>query len=132
MKTGVKKAKKKPRKLKNIKADADEFFNRWIRNRDQEDGFFRCVSCHETKPITEMNAGHYIAKKNCLYLRYNEFNVNGECAGCNCFDPNHQIGYRQTLLQKYGEEKVLELERDMHKECKMMAVDYLDIIEKYK
>jgi hypothetical protein len=146
MKTGVKKAKKKPkkksRKLSLYQKDADEVFNRWIRERDQEDGFFTCVSCHKVKPVYEisaegkkipvMNAGHYVAKKNCLYLRYNEFNVAGECSGCNNFDESHLIGYRETLIERYGIEKVLELEHDRHKTCKMTSLDYLDIIEKYK
>jgi hypothetical protein len=146
MKSGVKKAKKKPkkksRKLSLYQKDADEVFNRWIRSRDSEDGFFTCISCKEVKPvtmtnskgneITVMNAGHYVAKKNCLHLRYNEFNTNGQCQNCNLFNDGNIIGYREGLIEKVGVEKVLELEQARHNTEKFTSLDYLDIIEKYK
>jgi hypothetical protein len=137
-----KKVKKKSRKLSLYQKDADEVFNRWIRERDREDEFFTCISCQEVKPvavinsqgkvITVMNAGHYVAKKNCLYLRYNEFNTNGQCQNCNLFNDGNIIGYRENLIIKYGLEKVLELEQARHNTVKFTSLDYLDIIEKYK
>lgn len=128
----VKTVKKKKVSISSLQKKADKVFNAFIRRRDSENGFFICVSCHQTKPVKDMNAGHYVAKKNCLYLRYNEINVQGECAYCNCWNESHLIGYRESLIEMYGIDKVLELEQDRHKTCKMSASDYLEIIENYK
>jgi hypothetical protein len=132
MKTGVKKAKKKKVSISSLQKKADKVFNAFVRNRDSKDGFFTCISCSQVKPVKNLQAGHYVAKKNCLHLRYNEFNCNGECDFDNCWNESHLIGYRENLIIKYGLEKVLELEQARHNTEKLTSLDYLDIIEKYK
>jgi hypothetical protein len=128
----MKAVKKKKVSISSLQKKADKVFNAWIRERDSEDGFFECVSCFRELPVKQMNAGHYVSKKNCLHLRYNEYNVHGECVWCNCFNESHLIGYRETLIGYYGLEKVLELEQARHNTVKFSSIDYLDIIEKYK
>jgi hypothetical protein len=126
------KVKKKKVSLSSLQKKADKVFNKFVRDRDSKDGFFTCISCNRTLEVKQMNAGHYVAKKNCLGLRYNEFNCSGECAYCNCFNESHLIGYRENLVIKYGLEKVLELEQARHNTVKFGVLDYLEIIEKYK
>ena len=85
--------------------------NAYIRSRDSKDGFFTCISCGKTLSISKMQAGHYIPVSKCQFLRFNEENINGECAGCNCFDESHLIFYRKRLIEKIGIESVESLER---------------------
>lgn len=64
-----------------------------------------------------MNAGHYVPQGSSSFLRFHEWNINGECAGCNCFDKFHLVGYRKNLIAKIGLENVewLEENRRNHK-----------------
>ena len=93
--------KKKPT-LPKLKAKLQKVFNRYIRLRDSSGGFFTCISCGFTKSTDMMNAGHFYACKGYDSLRFNEENVHGECASCNCFDESHLIGYGINLERKIG------------------------------
>ncbi len=89
--------------LPKLKKKAQEVFNKYIRLRDSNDGYFKCISCSQVKSIDQMNAGHFFAVKGYDGLRYDELNVNGECAGCNCFNESHLIGYAINLKKKIGD-----------------------------
>jgi len=104
--------------LSKLMAKAQKVFNAWIRQRDSKDGYFTCISCFRTLPVDQMNAGHYVPVKGGSALRFNEYNVNGECVRCNGFDEFHLIGYRKNLIKKIGIKKVEQLEKmrnDIHK-----------------
>ena len=102
---------KKATSLPKLKAKAQLAFNEYIRHRDKD---LPCISCN--LPKENKQAGHYFATKGYDGLRYNEFNCNGECSGCNCFDPSHLIGYGDNLLNRIG-----KLEFDL---LKLRASDY--------
>jgi len=85
---------------------AQTVFNKWIRNRDQNNG---CISCGAQ--ITE--AGHYLSAGHYSALRFNEMNTNGQCVRCNRFLSGNLIHYRQGLVKKYGENNVLMLENSV-------------------
>ena len=97
--------------LGKLKAKVQVVFNRYIRFRDSGGGFFDCISCGETKSTDVMNAGHYYAVKGHDGIRFNEHNVNGECAGCNCWDESHLIGYGIRLTDKIGDVAVMRLRK---------------------
>lgn len=88
---------KKAKSLPKLKAEAQLVFNAYIRKRDEGQP---CISCGEFKTL---QAGHYFPIQGYDGLRYEEFNVNGECAGCNCFDESHLIGYGDNLKNKLGD-----------------------------
>jgi len=103
--------KKKTEKISTLLKKFEEVFNRYIRLRDQGKP---CISCGE---YNELQAGHYFAVSGYKALRFDEDNVHGECARCNCFDESHLIGYGQNIINKIG------------------ALDYQDLINrarKYK
>ncbi len=102
---------KKRKTLGKIKEDLQKVFNKYIRLRDSGGGFFTCISCGMTKSTDEMNAGHYYAVKGYDGIRYDEENVHGECARCNCWDESHLIGYGVRLSQKIGEDRLQELHK---------------------
>jgi hypothetical protein len=87
--------KKKEKTLPKLKAEAQDIFNAYIRRRDAE---LPCISCGQYK---HLQAGHYHAVKGYDSLRYDEDNVHGECAGCNCFDESHLIGYGRNLVKRF-------------------------------
>ena len=126
-----KKAKsKKTVTLPKLKAKLQEVFNEYIRLRDKGE---RCISCGERNPL---QAGHYYPVSRYDGLRFDEDNVNGECAGCNCFDEGHLIGYGENLIKKIGQERYDSL-RERAAEYKRSGYKWsrselIDKIEHYK
>lgn len=86
--------------LSKLKAKVQVVFNKYIRLRDSGGGFFECIACGITKSTDVMNAGHFYAVKGYDGIRFDEDNVNGECASCNCWDQSHLIGYAIRLEVK--------------------------------
>jgi len=121
---------KKP--LPKLLKEAQKYFNAYIRKRDSEDGYFTCISCSKTLPVSKMNAGHYVPVKNCSFLRLDDWNTNGECQYCNCFDEFHLIGYRKNLIQKIGLEAVEWLESNNRTLKKWTREELESLINKYK
>ena len=118
--------------IPKLTAKAQKIFNAYIRQRDSQDGYFTCISCGQTKTTDLMDAGHYVPVKGSSALRFDEYNVNGECKSCNGFDQFHLIGYRRNLIDKVGERKVMELEMQHRLIKKWTRTELNEIIEKYK
>jgi hypothetical protein len=97
------KAKKKELDLPKLRLKAQSIFNAAIRERDKELG---CISCGN--PVDQ--AGHYFSQGHYGSLRYDEMNCHGQCKKCNLFLSGNLIKYRQGLVKRYGEQKVLLLE----------------------
>ena len=111
-------------KLPKLLAKAQIVFNKWIRERDKDKG---CISCGG--PVE--NAGHYLSQGHNSAFRFNEVNVNGQCIRCNKFLHGNLIPYRQGLIKRYGEGKVLMLESG-NKFKKWSRCELEAIIENYK
>ncbi len=92
-----------------LKQDLQKVFNKFIRERDSDGIRFNCISCGETKPIDQMNAGHFFAVGGYDGLRFDEDNVHGECAYCNCWNESHLIKYTINLQGKIGLKRFNEL-----------------------
>ena len=118
--------------IPKLTAKAQKVFNKFIRERDSENGYFTCISCGKTLPIEQMNAGHYVPVKNSSALRFNEYNVNGECQYSNGFDEFHLIGYRKNLIDKIGEGMVIYLEQNSRLVKRWSRTELNEIIERYK
>jgi hypothetical protein len=118
--------------IPKLTAKAQKVFNKFIRERDSENGYFTCISCGKTLPIEQMNAGHYVPVKNSSSLRFNEYNVNGECQYSNGFDEFHLIGYRKNLIDKIGEGMVIYLEQNSRLVKRWSRTELNEIIERYK
>tara|TARA_R110000803_G_scaffold172050_3_gene234961 strand:- start:627 stop:1040 length:414 start_codon:yes stop_codon:yes gene_type:complete len=115
-------AKKKYKTLGKLKQEAQKAFNKFIRSRDSDNGFFTCISCGLNKTVDQMDAGHFYPVKGYDGLRYNEDNVHGECKGCNGWDQMHLLHYQPNLIEKVGEynwmrliEKAKEYKKDGYK-----------------
>lgn len=125
------KKKKKAESLPKLTAKAQRIFNAYIRKRDSDGEYFTCIACSRTLPISKMNAGHYAAVKTSSLLRFHEWNVNGECQGCNGFDEFHLIGYRKNLISKIGQDAVEWIEEVRREPKKWQRSELEEIIKKY-
>lgn len=120
------KAKLKP--LSKVMKETQQVFNKYIRTRDEG---MVCISCGSDKAN---QAGHWISVKQSSALRYHEWNVNLQCAGCNLYLHGNQVMYRVGLVQKIGEKAVAELESMyINQRIKKWTREELEnIINKYK
>jgi hypothetical protein len=84
---------------------AQETFNEYIRLRDKDKP---CVSCG--RYVSEKDCGHYYSVGEYPGLRFFAMNGNGECRKCNYYSGDHLIGYKKSLIKRYGEENVKWLE----------------------
>lgn len=118
--------------IPKLTAKAQKIFNAYIRQRDSQDGYFTCISCGRTLTTDQMDAGHFAPVKGGSALRFDEYNVNGECKKCNGFDEFHLIGYRRGIIEKYGIEILIYLENNARNIKKWTRTELNDIIQKYK
>src|SRR5687767_14197248 len=118
--------KKKELTLPKLLKKAQIVFNRWIREREKDKG---CISCGNA--VTE--AGYYFSQGHHSALRFSEINTNGQCTRCNCFLSGNLIHYRQGLVKRYGEARVLLLESSARRSVrKWSRVELTAIIQMYK
>lgn len=106
-----KKAEKKAKRvlltpLPKLLKQTEEICNRYIRLRDAGKP---CVSCGGYHTL---QAGHYIAVGQCSFTRFNEFNINGQCGGCNGPKKGNPIPYRIELRKRIGDYELEKLERE--------------------
>ncbi len=126
-------------RYKGIKGKLWDVFAKYIRLRDSE-LYATCITCGQRKTYEELQAGHFLAAGNCGFgLLFDEQNVNGECAGDNAFNKNHQIDYEVNLRRRIGAgavEKLKERYRDSHYRGKVKKEwskkEYEAKIEEYK
>jgi len=74
-----------------------------------------CYTCGSTKDPREMDAGHY---KHSDSVDFDEMNIHCQCVNCNRNLHGNPKSYRLKLVQQYGEDKVLDLEKRAKKTCK--------------
>ena len=86
------------------KVKVQEKCNEYIRLRDAGKP---CISCGK---YNTLQAGHYWPVGGYDGLRFDELNINGECAYCNAWDKAHLIGYRKNLIKKIGLKSVEALD----------------------
>lgn len=125
-KTGVK-VKKKP----DLKAKLDKEFSLYIRLRDSNNSYFKCISCSEIKPFSQADAGHYFSRTH-LSTRFDEMNVHAECRHCNRFKADHLEYYRANLIKKIGQQNFDLLKWKQSQTSKLSEFEYEQLIKYYK
>jgi hypothetical protein len=117
-----------------IRSKADKWFSLYIRIRAaDENGMGQCVTCGTVKHVKEMDCGHYVKRQH-QATRFNEINCQLQCKRCNAFEQGRDAIFRQWLVDRYGEDKVLLLEASRHTTCKRpkYVMDELERIYKEK
>lgn len=110
-----------------LKALAQKYYNRFIRERDKDE---KCISCKIGAPA---QAGHFYSAGHYQSLRFNEDNCHGQCVRCNYFLSGNQIHYRPNLEKKIGKDRLLALdEQAIKKAYKFDRFTLINLIETYK
>lgn len=117
--------------VSKLKKKADKVFSIYIRNRDSENGFAECITCGVQKPISQMQAGHFVSRR-VNSLRFDELNVNAQCYSCNVMNHGEQYKYSKALDLKYGTGAAEELHSRRFETHKFKVDELKQIIEKYK
>ena len=103
---------KTPRK--QLVAKADKLFSEYVRLRDSVDGYGECITCGKRLHYKAAHAGHFQKRKH-YSTRWEEENVNLQCAGCNTYNDGEQYQYAKALELKYGDgtsDKLHQMARD--------------------
>lgn len=110
---------------------ARSVFQLWVRLRDRKEG---CISCDRTE-APQWDGGHYLKAELYTGLIFDEINCNKQCCYCNGTNMHgNPIPYREGLVKKYGEYKVLELEAQKNEARvhKFTKFELLQIEKHYK
>lgn len=122
--------KKRTPTLSTLVKKLDKVFSRYIRLRDvMPNGYCRCISCGQIKPIEKFDCGHYFSRRH-MATRFDEDNCNAECSYCNRFNAEHLVGYRKHLIEKIGVQRFALLEVK-HNQVKKWSTWELEQLIKY-
>lgn len=131
--------KYKNKSIPALRKTAKKWFNLFIRLRDTDaDGYGHCISSGQVLRLNTENcqAGHYYSGGKYPSLEFNEYNVNLQGKSDNYFNSGNLIEYRKRLIDKIGEENVLELDRIAEQSKKTHYKHdrffLIEVIEKYK
>jgi len=108
---GKKRAKKvRLPSIKKLEKKLKDVMYPYIKRRDGP----VCISCGKKNLLgRDWQAGHYIKAELCnMVTRYDEWNINSQCATCNLWKRGNTIAYRLAMLDKYGERVVNTLDRE--------------------
>lgn len=110
-------------------------FSKYIRERDSVGGYGNCITCQKLILTNKAHAGHFVPRS-CKSIKYDEFNVHLQCAGCNTYRGGEPILYRKALVAIYGEEEVNRLEEEYFfykkgKSPKIPISDLRELLELY-
>lgn len=126
--------------------EADSVVSRFVRNRDaNSDGIIVCVCCGQPFNILskrfdgemEVQALHFIGRKNYQYRWEPDINIFAGCCYCNLKMHLEKTGrawqnYRDFLVDRLGENKVQEMEQSNHTVTKVTVSMLKEIILKYQ
>lgn len=121
----VKKKRKKLQPLPKLLKKVQVVFNKWIRERDMQDG---CISCNGEV----QNAGHYWLQGSYSNLRFHEDNVHGQCIRCNKWSHGNLAEYETRLRQKIGNKRFKWLEDNRRTEKKWKRSELEELLTFYK
>lgn len=120
------KKKTKP-SISKLKKKADAAFSAYIRQRDCG----VCFTCGVKRPWKDMQAGHFVSRRH-LSTRYHEKNVHCQCVQCNVFLKGNMVKYARSLMDKYGDNIIEDLDNLSKIIVPFKRADYESIINAYK
>jgi hypothetical protein len=105
-------------------------FNKFIRLRDKGQV---CISCQKKLKEGNVDAGHMWSAGGHSNLRFNEFNVNAQCSRpCNKDKAGDINNYRLGFVERYGIEKLNEIDSLAKIERKFSKEELKELMQKYK
>lgn len=125
--------KYKAKKLGWLLAETQKRVNKFVRIRDIEDGYFKCISCDETFPAHIANASHFYPVGHYASVRFNLDNIFVSCQRCNLYLYGNLAPYAFNLRRKIGEKRFNDLEKAANnKYFKWDRILVIYLLEKFK
>jgi hypothetical protein len=121
---------KKADSVSSLKKKADKVFSIYIRNRDSEDGLSVCFTCGVRKPVSQMQAGHFVSRR-VNVLRFDEENVHAQCYSCNVMKHGDLYNYAKKLDEWLGDGTADKLHDQRFSTHKFTVEELRKIIEEY-
>lgn len=108
--------------------DLQKVFNTYIRTRDLHKP---CISC--VKPlVNKFDAGHFFTVGAYPNIRFDEYNVHGQCVECNQHKHGNVSEYAINLPKRIGKEHYNELLERRNERSNLSVEDIKDKIDYYK
>lgn len=85
-------------KLGHLLSNTKNTCHEYIRERDKGKD---CISCG-IPYLEDFQAGHFYKAELYSNLKYDEFNISGQCRQCNLRKEGNESGYRAGIIQRYG------------------------------
>lgn len=125
--------------LPELIAELDGLVSKYVRKKAaNKDGIVQCYTCPTSLPVGQMQAGHYIPRRNQL-LRFDvDRNLRPQCPTCNCIYHGRIAEYGKRLEEEMpGVTEVLfEESRIVHRwskhAIKAMIIEYSQKIKQLK
>lgn len=109
----TKRRREEMKSLRDLLAEAQTEFNRFIRLRDADLPCICCGSVFEPmKPGGSMDAGHFRSRSTAPQIRFNEDNVFGQRKNCNRPGGTTYAKFRAGAIERIGLERVEAVEAD--------------------
>mgnify|MGYP000645212842 CR=1 FL=1 len=110
----------------------DAIFSKYIRwYYADSNGYVSCYTCGSTKPVSEMQNGHFISRRK-YAIRWHTDNCKPQCQKCNIWEQGQQFIFGNKLKAEIGEDKFNELIQLSNTTVKRTKQDYEDMIKYYK
>ena len=121
-----------PKAKKYYFTKAWKLFSLYTRQKDKDwRDQVKCFTCNWRGNWKECDAGHYIHGKG-KELYFEEKNVHAQCIRCNKYLGGNLGRYAYELIQKYGQNEYVKLEKRRYREKYWGIKDLKKIIEKYE
>lgn len=125
--------KKKAEKLSTLKARLWRLVSEYVRSKNKDRaGYVKCVTCGQSKPYSEIHAGHFLPKKKGSAVYFDLRNIHPQCAGCNVWKRGAIHEYYDFMLETYGVEVIDELKQLGRQSLKISRLEYAERIEEMK
>ena len=117
-----------PKTPTKIRKKLWKLFSQYIRQRDKG----VCFTCGIKKDWRLQNAGHFIPQSSHSDTMFSEVNVNCQCVRCNEWKHGNLGVYASKIIEKYGLDKLKELERHRDRVKIWKIPELEELIEFYK
>ena len=112
-----------------LKKKLDAIFSKYIRWKyADKNGIVKCYTCSVSKPVKEIQNGHWIPRNN-LATRFSEENCRPQCVACNMFQKGKPDVFAVNLIKEGID--IVELQKDRYKPFKVYPAWYEEKIKYY-
>ena len=123
-----KKLKEELQTISDLTKIAQKYCNDFIRLRDKDK---ECISC-DKQLKGKFDAGHYFESSRYPSVRFDYFNIHGQCVNCNKHRHGNLLEYQIGIEKRVGGVELFELHRKAHEKRTYTKQELRDITEDYK